>query len=342
MTIFLAWLDYLAGPEISFSLLYLLPISLVAWFADTPSGAMISVASALTRVVAETLLGTISWHSAALYWNAALRLGFFLTVSFVLATLKKRNQRMEARVAERTAALMAEIAERKRLEREVLDTSSCEQQRIAQELHDGLCQHLAGVAFMCKVLEEKLDIQSLPEAEDSRSITDLINQALIQTRNLARGLFPVELDADGLVSGLEQLASSAQKMHGVTCYFECEQPVEIREKIVATHLYRIAQEGINNAIKHGRAKHILINLAMVDERVILTVEDDGLGLPEQPGERNGIGLRIMKNRAGAICASLNISCEADGWTVLTCSVPGADLSQGPPERVHDQTRAVHA
>ena len=153
-----------------------------------------------------------------------------------------------------------DITERKHLEKAILEVSGREQRRIGQDLHDGLGQHLTGIAFMSKVQEQKLMEKSLPEAGDAAKIVKLVNEAIYKTRELARGLLPVVSDAHGLMSALQQWAGEVEDLFGVSCRFECFAPVLIHDDTVATHLYYIAREAVNNAIKHGHASQIVIRL----------------------------------------------------------------------------------
>ena len=185
-----------------------------------------------------------------------------------------------------------DVTEAKRLERTILEISGREQRRIGQDLHDGLGQHLTGVAFMSKVLEQKLREKSLPEAAEAAKIVALVNEAINKTRELSRGLLPVLSDARGLMSALERLALEVEDLFQVSCRFECDQPVLIRESDMATHLYHIAQEAVNNALRHGHPRHIVIRLAG-GEGSFLSVDDDGVGIHDSrhtaPGAQ-GMGL----------------------------------------------------
>ena len=168
------------------------------------------------------------------------------------------------------------ITERKRLEKEIIEISNREQQRIGQDLHDGLCQELAGIELMCQVLEQKLAAKSKAESKQVGEIAQHIREAISHTRKLAHGLSPVEFETNGLMSALQELAAHIQKLFRVECRLECPKPVLIRNNVFATHLYRIVQEAINNAVKHGKAKRILISLKPAGDRITLTVTDNGL------------------------------------------------------------------
>lgn len=126
-----------------------------------------------------------------------------------------------------------------------------------------LGQYLAGISFMAKLLQNKLADKRLPEAADAAQITELVNQTVAQTRDLARGLCPLELETNGLPAALEELAASAEKLFNVSCRLRCDAAEVIPDKATGIHLYRIAQEAINNAVKHGKAKAIK-NLSQLD------------------------------------------------------------------------------
>lgn len=212
-----------------------------------------------------------------------------------------------------------DISERKRLEREISQIREEERRRLGQDLHDDLGQSLAGIALLTKGLEQRLSVKSLPEAADAIQITELVNQAVARTRSFVRGLLPVDPIAHGLTSALEELASRTEAMFSVSCKLECLHPVEVHDNSVATHLFRIAQEAVANAVKHGEARQVLISLSELDGRTVLMVSDDGVGFPEVMQEHKGMGLHIMKHRAEMIGGFFSIRCGEAGGTVLTCS-----------------------
>lgn len=214
-----------------------------------------------------------------------------------------------------------DITERKRLEAALLEISNREQRRIAQDLHDGLGQQLTGIAFMSKVLEDRLAEKSLVESADAAKIVKLVNEAIHKTRELARGLLPVLSDSQGLMSALEQWASEVEDLFQIECRFKCDDAVFVRDEDVANHLYRIAQEAVHNAIKHGKASHIVIGLATGDRGGILTIEDDGCGLTDEVFHEKGMGLHIMKYRAGMIGGSFDWAHQGRSGTMVTCVFP---------------------
>jgi PAS domain S-box-containing protein len=214
-----------------------------------------------------------------------------------------------------------DVTESKGLEKTILDISGREQRRIGQDLHDGLGQHLTGIAFMSKVLEQKLRDEGLSEAGDAAKIVKLVNEAVQKTRELSRGLLPVFSDDRGLMSALEQLAYEVEDLFQVSCRFRCREPVLISDDAIATHLYYIAQEAVHNSIKHAAPHNVLIDLAPVNDRFEMTIEDDGHGFIESPAGA-GMGLRIMRYRARMINGTLEIEHLVSGGSMIKCSFTG--------------------
>jgi PAS domain S-box-containing protein len=214
-----------------------------------------------------------------------------------------------------------DITERRRLEKALLEVSAREQRRIGEDLHDGLGQHLTGIAFMSKVLESKLSEKSLPESDDAAKIVKLVNEAINKTRELSRGLLPVVSDAHGLMSALTRYAEEMQDLFRTPCRFECGEPVLVYDVNIATHLYHIAREAVNNAMKHGKPRQVIIGLSAKDGQGTLYVQDDGLGISEVPVDHVGMGLNIMSYRANMIGGSLDIGTNAVGGTTVVCLFP---------------------
>jgi PAS domain S-box-containing protein len=219
------------------------------------------------------------------------------------------------------SSAIRDISERKHLEKTILEISAREQRRIGQDLHDGLGQHLTGIAFMSKVQEQKLMEKNLPEASDAAKIVNLVNQAIHKTRELARGLLPVVSEAQGLMSALRQWAGEVEDLFAVNCCFQCVAPVLIHDGTVATHLFYIAQEAVNNAIKHGHASQIVIRLAADQQQGALTIEDDGCGIGKIAAGNKGVGLHLMSYRARMVGGSLEVQRLATGGTRVTCLFP---------------------
>ncbi len=174
---------------------------------------------------------------------------------------------------------------------------------------------------MSKVHEAKLAEANSPETEDAAKIVRLVNEAIHKTRELARGLNPVLSDAQGLMSALQLWATEVEDLFGISCRFNCQTPVLIHDESMATHLYHIAQEAVNNAIKHGYASEILIQLTAGADRGILVIKDDGRGIPEGIANSRGMGLQIMKYRSGMIGGALEIRRDLVRGTLVICTFP---------------------
>jgi PAS domain S-box-containing protein len=222
------------------------------------------------------------------------------------------------------------ITESKRLERELQTVSEREQRRIGQDLHDGLGQYLTGIACMVKVLGAKLAEKELPEASDAQRITAMVNETIAQARDLARGLCPVELETNGLQAALQELASRVTKLFAVTCDFQSPSVVQMYDNAAAVHLYRIAQEAINNAIKHGQSSKIDLSLISANGQIVLTIKDNGTGVINNGHKPNGMGLRVMNYRAGMIGATVSVEPNPTGGTIVKCVVQNA--RPAPPAR----------
>jgi PAS domain S-box-containing protein len=214
-----------------------------------------------------------------------------------------------------------DITERKRLEKEILEISDREQRRIGYDLHDGLCQHLAGIELKSQVLEQKLSKRFESAAASAGEISQAVREAIGQTRALARGLSPVTIESDGLLSALQELSLNVEKLFHIRCQFEGDADTQVRDHAAATHLFRLAQEAVSNAIKHGKAKWVSIQLKTEGDRLYLVVSDNGCGIPENRGKSKGMGLRIMQSRANMIGGTLTVERNVPGGTLVICSAP---------------------
>jgi signal transduction histidine kinase len=313
--------DYLTGFEIFFSVFYLLGVGLGTWQVGKSFGVLMSLLSVAVWITGDLAAGARYSSSFIPVWNSLILLAFYLIVVWLLASLRSLQKDLENKVRQRTTALTQEMAERERLEKEILEVSEREQRRIGHDLHDNLCQHLTGTALAGQVLQEKLAARSLPEAKDANRIVELVEDGITLTRNLARGIYPVEMEGGGLVAAFQELTANITKTSKVTCVFEYDSPVLIHDAATATHLYRIAQEAVSNAIRHGKAGRIGIALGNRDGRVILIVEDDGTGLPDNWQKGQGLGTRIMAHRAAMMNASFSIEPNPTGGTLVECSLP---------------------
>jgi signal transduction histidine kinase len=208
------------------------------------------------------------------------------------------------------------------LEREILEIADREKERLGRELHDGLCQSLAGIAALCSALSRSLAASSETAASAvATEITKLLNETIGQARDLAHGLGPVGLNEAGLAGGLETLAVNVWHLFHVSCTLECDRSCPGLHREAEAHLFRIAQEAVRNAITHGRADRIEISLKYNDMNGLLIVRDNGVGLPEDAHNRDGIGLYTMDYRARLIGGSLDGRRQPQRGTVITCAFP---------------------
>jgi PAS domain S-box-containing protein len=211
-----------------------------------------------------------------------------------------------------------DITERKRLEREILEISNREQRRIGHDLHDGVCQQLAGIAFLTSTLAEELEEEGVPQASHAQKISGMVNEAIDQTRAVARGLFPVRLAEEGLVAALEQLAANATEVFKLQCNFVAEGPPLTVENEIALHLHYIVLEALANASKHSEATRVDITLQPSGDRWLLTVQDNGVGFNLPARNQEGMGLRILHYRARVIGATLTLQSTPGSGTKVSC------------------------
>jgi PAS domain S-box-containing protein len=267
-----------------------------------------------------------------------IQIGQFIERTLALESLRqseealtRANNALEQRVTERTAELheanhelSAEIAERTRLEREIIRISEREQRRIGQDLHDGLCQELTAITLITRAVSTRMSRTSAPETQRVNDIAQLLNASISRCRNIARGLHPVEMDADGLMVALEDLALRTDQT--VSCAFECKRPILMPESDVALNLYRIAQEAVSNSVKYAEASRIVINLSREGDSLRLSIADDGRGIPARSIARRhtrhrGMGLHIMRYRARTMGATLRIQDRQPHGAEVVCLLP---------------------
>ena len=218
-------------------------------------------------------------------------------------------------------ALVRDTTFEKLREKEIVEITSREQARIGQDLHDGLGQQLTGISFLSRALEQKLASRGLSEAAEAAEICRLVVQTLSQTRNLARGLFPVELEGNGLVSALKQLGEQVEDLFQITCPVDCHEGFVIQDRTTALHLFRLAQEAISNSVKHGKAKRVSLSLEQLNGSAVLSISDDGIGFRDKSAPGQGLGLRIMNYRAQKIGGTLDVRSAPSGGVHIRCTFP---------------------
>jgi signal transduction histidine kinase len=259
-----------------------------------------------------------------------MRLGVFLVVVWLVSAMRTLNVTLERHVRDRTARLQAEIGERAKLEKRILEITDREQARISLDLHDGLCQHLVGTTFSACRLQERLAARGLPEVADAAQIVARLDESITQARNLARGLHPMAIEEQGLATALHELAHGVNSRFDVPCQLTCKGAENELSPEIAIHLYRIAQEAVTNAIKHAKPRSIHLSLTIEARGFELCVEDDGSGIDAQAPRPGGMGVGIMEYRARMIGADFAIERRPEGGTRVLCR-SGSELKAARPE-----------
>ncbi len=297
------FVDYTTSYEVNVVLFYSAPILLMVWFVDRGSAVFMALLCAIVWWWADIASGHLYTQEWYRIWETVVRLVYFLLFVVGGTAIKSRLELLE---------------HSQHLEQELIRSSEREQQRIGRDLHDGICQYFAAIGCAAGSLKRNLDKQSLPQASRAGEIEELIMKGVAQTRGLARGLFPVENTETGLQSALAELAASSSQLMNLQCSFECQEPAPIFDNATATHLYRIAQESVSNAARHGQANRIAIRLCASPKEVSLTITDDGNGLPAHRSPSAGLGFGIMHYRARVIDARFEITAGPAGGTVARC------------------------
>ena len=323
ITAVLGYVDYVTGYEQTFLLFYLVPISLGTWFGNYWFGLSFSALSVVAWVVSDMAAGVPSVG----LWNVGMAFGSYAVFTTLLSKLRTLLKELDLRVRDRTAALQREMAERERLDQEIAEVADRERRRLGQNLHDSLGQHLTGTALAAQVLREKLADRSAIEVEDADKVVEYIEEGIDLTRNLARGFFSPELEADGLNVALYGLAANTAERFRVPCAFNGDDRVRVGDSTTATQLYHIAQEAVMNAVKHAGASKIDIELSRNGRGLTLAVSDDGCGFPNRLPEPPGLGLRLMAHGASLIGGKLSVTRQREGGTLVTCKL-------NPPQPVY--------
>jgi signal transduction histidine kinase len=314
-------IDYLTGYDVTIYPFYSIPILIMVWFGDMRLATGISVLCTVAWWWADKASGHYYPSEWLRVWEAIMRFAFFGLVMFAGWAFKKQRDNIRARL---------ELLERaQQLEQEIITISEREQERIGRDLHDDICQYLAAIGFSASMLKQQLESQSHALAKNAGDIASLLQDAAMRTRDLARGLSPVDRDEGGLNSALEELASTSSKLAGVSCTVICPENVVVTDNIQAIHLFRIAQEALSNALKHGRAKSVVIALEVSDGACSLRVSDDGVGFNPLPGDGKGMGLKIMRYRARMISGKFEIQPNSPFGTVVVCTIEKGSLATVP-------------
>jgi PAS domain S-box-containing protein len=277
--------------------------------------------SLLEFVVEEQRLSASQWLDqivdgtapATMEWDFVNAFGGRVRLEISTRLIEREGRHVEVE------GIARDVTEHRRLEKEILEISTREQRRLGHDLHDGVCQQLAGICLLSHNLAGKLEEEYRPEAAEAQAISKLVNKANIQARSVARGLFPVRLEENGLVSALEELAQDSGAFFNVRCAFYRDQSAAISDHTITLHLYYIAQEAILNAVKHGKARNIEVRLTAANGHdCLLAIRNDGATLKSLSTQGRGMGIRIMEYRARLIGATILIQSMPGGGTEVLC------------------------
>ena len=228
------------------------------------------------------------------------------------------------------AAIIKDITERRRLEREILEAGAREQSKLGRDLHDSLGQTITGISLLAKGLRSRLSRRGAPESGEALRLAELSSHAVRQARGLARGLLPAELLEAGFGAALEELAANAEELFGIRCALQCPRELRLPNEAMAVQLYRIAQEAVHNAAKHARSRAgVRLTVSVGPRRLRLSIVDDGVGIAPPARRGRGLGLGIMERRAQMLGGTLAVRRRPRGGTEVLCDCPLSALQRKP-------------
>jgi PAS domain S-box-containing protein len=252
-------------------------------------------------------------------------------VLHALAASKRTFTTDEVCFLQSVTNILATAIQRRSLEQEVLQIAESEQRRIGEDLHDTVCQDLISAALFAKSLQHTLAAKAPAQSAKSGELVTIVCEAAARVREIARGLMPMDLSSDSLVSALRTLIRNVQKRCSIACRSRISKDIDIASGLVPYHLFRIAQEAVNNVIKHSHGKHLWVTLSGADGKIRLTVKDDGIGFPTMLPNSTGMGLHTMRYRAKLINATLSIESGGTGGTIVTCSMDTVSIKSAGAE-----------
>ena len=311
LVVAIGYIDYTTGYEVRLLPLYIVPIFAVAWFCHRNAALAVGLLAGAISLAADWFANDPDLMGWTKPWEVARHLATCFIVAAVGVALRAKTDQAAARIAL--------LEHSHQLEREIVNISEDEQRRIGQDLHDGLCQQLAALSCAASSLHDDLEKSNLKEESfAAATLSKLLQDATIQARDLAHELVPAHVAQVGLVLALESLAESVSRLQHIECSFERRGERRDFTEEEAGHLYRIAQEAMNNATRHGRAKKILISLHNTQDGASLQILDDGIGIATNGANGRGMGLNIMRYRARQTGNELEIVRPATGGTLVSC------------------------
>lgn len=312
--------DIAAGSEVSFAIFYLLPVSYATWFIGPRAGMFAAVVSAICWYLVEVAQhGPYSYPLIPL-WNAAVRLVFFAMGVALVRSIKRTESRLLREVSRRTRTLRAESERRRRLERELLEVSAKEQMRMTQDLHDGLGQYLSALAFHARVLADDLQEEKSPRVAQAERFVELVRTMNQTLRRIDRAIRVPQPEDGGLPEAIRSLTSGFEHLTGVRCVVDIVEPLPAMDHFRVIMLFRIVQEALNNAVKHGKPTTVQITARVDGDLLCLRIIDDGRGMAGSIPLEPGAGMRIMALRAELIGGKLSVLPNPTGGCIAECLV----------------------
>lgn len=314
-------LDFLSGEQLSFSVFYLAPVALSARYQRGRVPYLCAGFAGIVWLAVEIYSHSVFSNPLIPYWNAASRTGFFVLLVAFMRVLSERDARLEMEVQRQTVTLREMISSRKTLEREMAQAVAQEHSQIARELHDGVGQYLAGLAFRARGLADGLKQDGSSLASRAEELVDKLAITNRMLRRLDHILTPSIAAEGGLSLALERLAADVRRFSGIECTLSLPDATFVIGEFQALSLFRIAQEAINNSVKHGGTGSVRVDLVVDDPGLRLTVADDGRGFTDPADLDSGEGLRIMRHRAELIGARLEIRSTGGSGCTVECVLP---------------------
>ncbi|HEY4247533.1 MAG TPA: sensor histidine kinase [Lacunisphaera sp.] len=313
--------DYFTGTTLSLQVFYLAPIALALAWLGFPAAVVASVCSIAARVGGDYILGAEYTRRPSIVWNTLGFLATYVILAWILQAFITLRRELEERVNSRTAALATEVLAREKLQQELIEISERERRTIGNDLHDGLGQHLTAMAFAAEVLTTQLAKNDPLAGKTARDIVRLAEEGIHQSRQLARGLLLTAIEPANLNRELEELAASVQRQTGVRCHYDAKRPPLVGDSRTASHIFRIAQEAVRNSIRHAQPTALNLSLSGENESLVLSISDNGAGLPKTAKKDAGVGLRVMAHRAKLIGGDFTLESIPGKGTHIRCRVP---------------------
>lgn len=306
------WADHVMPWEFNLTLAYAVIILCVSWLGGGKMGLLLATLAAFVAWRANIATNPYQTTVGLLLANLS-RLAFFYCMAICIGAIRKRRELDGARIQM--------LEEMRILEQDIVSASEHEQQRIGQDLHDGLCQQLAAICCAAQMHAEDLQVTENPRAVDAMEIEKALRQAILEARNMARGIFPVHVDRTGLFTALIDLAETTKRLTGINVVVADSADVVLDDPEMAMHLYRIAQEALANAVRHSGARQVVLSF-IADRSVLeLRIDDNGRGIQFPVDQKAaGMGLRTMRYRARTLGAELAIEPRAGGGTSICCKI----------------------